>query len=144
MGTWYWIGVCVGIGVAIGVFFAAFWGTRRDSVFVVPLLALASGFLAGWAISNWQPGNWGDRGAAIAGVICGLLGAVPVVVGALNRGGTRSGTVVLLAGAAIVLAVIAFIPVVGYLVAVVLPLLALVLRRRRPERYAGLRTLAKD
>ena len=144
MGTWYWIGVCVGIGVAIGVFFAAFWGTRRDSVILVPALALVCGLLAGWAISNWRPGSWGDRGAAIAGVICGLLGAVPIVVGALRRGGERSGTVVLLAGAAIVLAVIAFIPVVGYVVAIVLPLLALLLRRRRPERYAGLRTLAKD
>jgi hypothetical protein len=65
-------------------------------------------------------------------------------VGALRRGGTRSGTVVLLAGAALVLAGIAFIPVVGYVVAIVLPALALLLRRKRPERYAGLRTLAKD
>jgi uncharacterized protein (TIGR03382 family) len=52
--------------------------------------------------------------------------------------------VVLLGGAALVLAVVAFIPVAGYLVAIVLPILALLLRRRRPERYAGLRTLAKD
>ena len=144
MGTWYWIGVCVGIGVAIGVFFAAFWGTRRDSVILVPLLALVSGLIAGWAISNWQPGNWGDRAAAMVGVLCGLFGAIPVVVGALRRGGTRSGTVVFLAGAALVLGGIAFIPAVGYLAAIVLPVLALLLRRRRPERYAGLRTLAKD
>ena len=144
MGTWYWIGVCVGIGVAVGVFYAGFWGMRRDSAVLVPLLAVASGFLVGWAVSTWQPGNWGDRAAAIAGAVCGLLGAVPVVVGALRRGGTRSGTVVLLAGAALVLAGIAFIPVVGYVVAIVLPALALLLRRRRPERYAGLRTLAKD
>lgn len=144
MGTWYWIGVCVGIGVAVGVFYAGFWGTRRDSTILVPLLAIASGLLVGWAISNWQPGNWGDRAAAVAGAVCGLVGAIPVVVGALRRGGTRGGTVTLLGGAALVLAVIAFIPVVGYLVAIVLPVLALLLRRRRPERYAGLRTLAKD
>ena len=144
MGTWYWIGVCVGIGVAVGVFYAGFWGMRRDSPVLVPLLAIASGLLLGWAISNWQPGDWGDRGAAVAGVVCGLLGAVPVVVGALRRGGTRSGTVVLLAGAALVLAGVAFIPVAGYIVAIVLPALALLLRRRRPDRYAGLRTLAKD
>ena len=50
----------------------------------------------------------------------------------------------LLIGVALVLAGLAFIPALGYLVAIVLPLLALVLRRRRPERYAGLRTLAKD
>jgi hypothetical protein len=33
--------------------------------------------------------------------------------------------------------------VVGYLEALALPALALRLRRRAPERYAGLRTLAK-
>jgi dolichol kinase len=102
------------------------------------------GFIAGWVISDWQPGNWGDRAAAIAGVVCGLLGAVPVVIGALRRGGTRAGTVTLLIGVALVLAGLAFVPVAGYLLAIVLPLLALLLRRRRPERYAGLRTLAKD
>src|SRR5262245_44446283 len=144
MGTWYWIGVCVGIGVAVGVFYAGFWGMRRDSTILVPLLAIASGFLLGWAVSNWQPGNWGDRAAAVAGVVCGLLGAVPVVVGALRRGGTRSATVVLLAGAALLLAGIAFIPVAGYLAAIGRPARAVLPRRRRAERYAGLRTLAKD
>jgi hypothetical protein len=46
--------------------------------------------------------------------------------------------------AAIVVAALAWIPAAGYLV--VLALLALVplLRRSRPERYAGLRTLARD
>jgi hypothetical protein len=47
-------------------------------------------------------------------------------------------------GAALVAAGIAFIPVAGYLVAIALPLLALRLRRAAPERYAGLRTLARD
>ena len=61
-----------------------------------------------------------------------------------RRGGTRVGTAALVAGAAIVVAALAWIPAVGYLV--VLALLALVplLRRTRPERYAGLRTLARD
>ena len=35
------------------------------------------------------------------------------------------------------------IPVVGYLEAIALPAVAARLRRRSPERYAGLRTLAK-
>ena len=39
---------------------------------------------------------------------------------------------------------LAFVPVAGYLEAVALPVLALRLRRRTPERYAGLRTLARD
>jgi hypothetical protein len=144
VGAWYWIGVCVGIGVAIGVVHAGFWGTGRESAILVTLSGLVIGFIAGWVISDWQPGNWGDRAAAIAGVVCGLLGAVPVVIGALRRGGTRAGTVTLLIGVALVLAGLAFVPVAGYLLAIVLPLLALLLRRRRPERYAGLRTLAKD
>jgi hypothetical protein len=144
VGTWYWIGVCLGIGVAVGVVHAGFWGKGRESAILVTLSAVAVGLVLGWVISDWQPGAWGDRGAAVAGVVLGLLGAIPVVVGAMRRGGTRGGTVTLLAGAGLVLAGIGFIPVAGYLVAVVLPALALLLRRRRPERYAGLRTLAKD
>jgi hypothetical protein len=144
VGTWYWIGVCVGVGVAVGVLHAAFWGKGRSSAIFVSLSAVAIGLLLGWVISDAEPGSWADRGGAVAGVLLGLLGAVPVVVGALRRGGTRVGTVMLLAGAALVLAGVAFIPAAGFLVAIVLPVLALLLRRRRPERYAGLRTLAKD
>src|SRR5262245_44523009 len=47
------------------------------------------------------------------------------------------------AGAAVLVAGLAWIPVVGYLEAVALPAVAARLRRRSPERYAGLRTLAK-
>jgi hypothetical protein len=50
---------------------------------------------------------------------------------------------VLVAGAALVVAALAFIPIVGYLEAVVVPVLAARLRGRAAERYAGLRTLAK-
>jgi len=42
------------------------------------------------------------------------------------------------------LAALAFVPVMGYLVAVGLPAVAARLRRTQGERYAGLRTLAKD
>ena len=63
--------------------------------------------------------------------------------GALRRGGTRGGTAALVAGAALVVAALAWVPVVGYLEALALPVLAARLRRRAPERYAGLRTLAK-
>jgi hypothetical protein len=40
--------------------------------------------------------------------------------------------------------VLAFIPLVGFLEALAVPALALRMRRREPERYAGLRTLARD
>jgi hypothetical protein len=144
VGTWYWIGVCVGVGVAVGVLHAAFWGKGRGSAIIVSLSAVGIGLLLGWLISDWEPGTWADRGGAVVGVALGLFGAVPVVVGALRRGGTRGGTVMLLGGAALALAGVAFIPAAGFLVAIVLPVLALLLRRKRPERYAGLRTLAKD
>jgi hypothetical protein len=66
-----------------------------------------------------------------------------IVRGALRRGGTRGGTALLVAVAAVAAAGLAFVPVVGFVEAVALPALAVRLRRRSPERYAGLRTLAK-
>ena len=141
MGAWYWIGVSVGIGTAIGLLQAGFWDVAKVTV---PLEAAALGFAAGWGISAWQAGGWADRIGAVAGVLLGLAGAIPLVVGALRRGGTRDGLMIYLGGAAVVLAGIAFIPAAGYLEAVALPVLALRIRRTQPERYAGLRTLAKD
>ena len=47
-------------------------------------------------------------------------------------------------GGAILLAALAFVPVVGYLEALALPALAGRLRRTQADTYAGLRTLAKD
>jgi len=44
----------------------------------------------------------------------------------------------------ILVAALAWIPAVGYVIAVVLVVLAVRLRRAQPERYAGLRTLARD
>jgi hypothetical protein len=46
--------------------------------------------------------------------------------------------------AALVVAALAFVPLVGYLETLALPLLAARMRRRQPERYAGLRSLARD
>ncbi|HZD87877.1 MAG TPA: hypothetical protein VE088_07720, partial [Gaiellaceae bacterium] len=66
------------------------------------------------------------------------------VAGALRRGGTRGGVAVIVTGAALLAAGLAFVPVAGYLEALALPALAARLRRTRPERYAGLRTLARD
>jgi hypothetical protein len=41
-------------------------------------------------------------------------------------------------------AALAFAPFVGYAEAVALPFLAVRARKRRPGRYAGLRSLARD
>jgi hypothetical protein len=97
----------------------------------------------GYAVDAWQQGSWGDVVAAALGGLLAGLGAAVIVRGALRRGGTRGGTAILVAGAALVAAGLAFVPAVGYLEAVALSAFAVRLRRRQPERYAGLRTLAK-
>ena len=144
MGSWYWIGVSAGLGSAIGVLLAGAAGTGRGWRIAVILLAGAAGAGIGWEIQSWQPGGWGDRLAGIAGGLAGALGAAQTVSGALRRGGTRLGTGALVGVAAVVIAGIAWIPAAGYLVALALLALVPLLRRVRLERYAGLRTLARD
>ena len=50
----------------------------------------------------------------------------------------------LMALVAIAAAGLAFVPILGYLEVIVMPALAIRVRRQTPERYAGLRTLARD
>jgi len=144
MGSWYWIGVSVGFGTAVGVLLAGFIGRSRAAVIAVAIAAGGAGAALGYGIQSWQAGGWIDRLGGIVGGLAGTFGAVPIVAGALRRGGTRGGTAILVAGAAVAVAAIAWIPAAGYLEAVALPALAARLRRARPERYAGLRTLARD
>jgi hypothetical protein len=144
VGSWYWIGVSAGLGTAVGVLLAGSFGSGRAQRVAVILLAGAAGAGVGFAIGNWQSGGWGDRAAGIAGGIAGALGATQTVSGALRRGGTRTGTAALLGGGALVLAALAWVPAAGYVIALALLALVPLLRRARPERYAGLRTLARD
>lgn len=144
MGWWYWIGVSVGLGAAFGILLAGAVGVVRAVLLASALAALLAGAGLGFGIHEWQAGGWGDVAGGGVGGLLGLLGAAAIVTGALRRGGTRGGTATLMAGAALVAAGVAFIPVAGYLLALALPLVALRLRRARPERYAGLRTLARD
>lgn len=140
MGGWYWIGVSAGLGAAAGVLVAGF--AARVAVAAVAIAGLA-GVGLGFAIDAWQPGSFGDIVGGALGGLTGALGAIVIVRGALRRGGTAGGTAALVAVAALVAAGLAWIPVVGYLEALALPAFAARLRRREPERYAGLRTLAK-
>jgi hypothetical protein len=89
-------------------------------------------------------GDWGEAVGGAAGGVLGALGGAQVVAGTLRRGGTRFGTAAFVGIAAVVLAALAWIPAAGYLEAAVVPALAGRLRRRAPERYAGLRSPAKD
>ena len=138
MGAWYTIGLALGVGVGAGVLAAGLLARGIPGIVVAVVGGAATGALAGAVV--------GDTAEVIAGVIGGPLGAIgaaQLVVGALRRGGTKGGIAFLVAAAGIVVAVLALIPAVGYASAVVVPALGARLRRRHPERYAGLRTLAK-
>jgi hypothetical protein len=138
MGSWYTIGVALGVGVGAGVLAAGLLARGIAGIVVAAVGGALTGVLAGIVI--------GGTPEIVAGAIGGPLGAAgaaQVVLGALRRGGTRGGTAFLVAGAGIVIAVLALIPIVGYVLAVAVPALAARIRRKLPERYAGLRTLAK-
>ena len=135
MGAWYSIGVVVGIGTALGV--AASATVRRLPV----ALAVAAALAVAVGLVFW---GWPEAVGGVVGAACGAFGAAPFVEGTLRRGGTRGGTALLLAAAALVGVALAFIPIVGYLEAAAVLALGARLRRRAPETHAGLRTLARD
>ena len=138
MGDWYSIGVFAGLGVALGIAAAGILGGRRLAL-AAPFLAAAAGVALGIALSDAP-----QAAAAGVGGILGGAGALELVRGALARGGTPLATAFLVLGAAIVVAGLAFVPVVGYVALVAVPALGMRLRRRSGKRYAGLRTLARD
>ena len=139
MGSWYWIGVAAGIGVAIGVLVAAILGATRTLLAIALVAAGGLGILVGLAV-----GQWDEAVGGAAGGVLGSLGAAQVVAGTMRRGGTRVGTAIFAIVGAVILTGLAWIPAVGYIEAAVVPALAGRLRRRAPERYAGLRSLARD
>ena len=139
MGDWYTIGLCVGLGTGAGVLLSGLLASWRVGVVVAVLLAAAAGVAVGFAFFDWEEA----LGGGIGGVL-GALGAAGLVRGTLRRGGTRVGTAVIVGLAGVGVAALAFIPVVGYLEAVAIPVLALRLRRREGDRHAGLRILARD
>ena len=139
MWEWYRIGLALGLGIGIGGLVSALLAPRRGLVLAVAIGAAAAGAAVGYAIGGWHEAVGGGIGGALGSVVVATL-----VVGTLRRGGTRGGTAVLVGLAALGLAALALVPVVGYLEAVALPALAARARRRQPERYAGLRSLARD
>ena len=141
MGDWYWIGAVLGIGVGLGVLFAGVLAGVRAGLTtaVAAVAAVAAGILVGLAVDGWL-----EAGAGAIGGVVGAAGAAQVVSGALRRGGTRLGTALLVGAGALVIAALALVPILGYVEAVAVPAVAARLRRRTAERYAGLRSLARD
>ena len=139
MGDWYTIGLALGLGIALGTLFAGLLSATPLGRGAAVVLAGAAGALVGTFVDDWT-----ELVAGGAGGLLGAAGAAIIVAGALRRGGTRAGLALIVAAVAAGLAGLAFVPVAGYLEAVALPVLAVRLRRTQAERYAGLRTLAKD
>jgi hypothetical protein len=139
VGSWYWIGVCAGLGVAVGVVLAGLFAGTRIALTAALVLAVGIGVVIGFGLGQWDEAIGGGAGGAV-----GAVGAAQLVSGTLRRGGARFGTAVFVGVAALVFAAIAWIPVAGYLEAAAVPALAARLRGRAPERYAGLRSLARD
>jgi hypothetical protein len=141
MGSWYWIGVAAGLGTGAGVAIGALIheGQTGARLVLAALLAVAGGIGIGLVV-----GDWAEAAAGGIGGVLGAVSSVPIVGGALRGGGTRFGVAVLVALAGLLLAGLAFVPAAGYLEVVAVPLYALRLGRRGPDRHAGLRILAKD
>jgi hypothetical protein len=137
--SWWTIGIDVGFGVALGVLCAGLAGGRRVLLPLALLVAAAAAAAIGFLVWRWDRAVGG-----IAGAVVGTAAGAQVVAGARRRGGTHGGLAVLVGAVAIVVGALAIIPVVGYVEAIVLPAIAARLRRRAPDRYAGLRTLARD
>jgi hypothetical protein len=139
LGSWYWIGVCAGLGVAFGVLLAGLFAGTRLALTAALIVAVGVGVGIGFALGQWDEAVGGGAGGAL-----GAVGAAQLVAGTLRRGGARFGTAVFIGIAAVALGALAWIPAVGYLEAAVVPAFAARLRGRAPERYAGLRSLARD
>ena len=139
MWEWYRIGVAAGIGAGIALLAAGWLARKRPGALLAILIGVAVGIGVGFALGDWKDAV----GGAVGGVLGGLGGA-PLAAGTLRRGGTVSGTGILIGLAGLGIAALALVPFLGYLEALALPARAARARRREPERYAGLRTLARD
>jgi hypothetical protein len=138
MTDWYTVGLFAGLGVALGIAVVGLLAGRRIPL-LAPLLAAALGVALGILLADVEE--------AVAGGLGGFLGAVgsaQLVRGAVTRGGTRAATGFFVLVGAVVVALLALVPGLGYLIAIAVPALGMRLRRREGKRYAGLRTLARD
>ena len=61
----------------------------------------------------------------------------------MRRGATRMGIAAYVSMIGLFVCLVALIPLAGYVVTVLVPVLAARMRGRQAARYAGLRTLAK-
>ena len=132
------IGFTLGLGLAAGLLLAGLFAAWRYGFLASALGALAVGVVAGLLVRGWigLPG-------AFAGALIGAVSASIIARGAVRRGATPGGTAFLFVLAAILVAMFALIPFVGYVLAVLVPVAAVRRVRQEPARHAGLRSLAR-
>src|SRR3954465_6363871 len=98
MGSWYWIGVCAGLGVAVGVLLGAVFAGTRIALTAALVLAAGIGGAIGFALGPWAEALGGGRWAeALGGGVGGVLGAIgsaQLASGTMRRGGARFGVAV--------------------------------------------------
>jgi hypothetical protein len=138
VGSWYTIGVCLGLGLGFGVILSGLLGVNRVGAGVAAIAGIAVGAGLGYAV--------GELPETIAGGVGGFLGALAaaaVVHGAMRRGATRMGVAAYVGAAGLLVCLLALVPIAGYVATVVVPALAARMRGRQAARFAGLRTLAK-
>jgi hypothetical protein len=132
------IGMAAGAGVALGLVAAGVFARSGRAPVLAAVAALVGGGLIGWLVFDWKAGVVG----AVAGALSGF-GAGTFARGAVRRGGTPGGTATILVAAAVLALAVSFIPIVGFVEAIAIPVVGLRSRQRAGEKYAGLRTLAK-
>jgi hypothetical protein len=138
VGNWYTVGLCLGLGRALGIVVSGILGSNVIGVGAGAVVGAALGVAIGLLIGETE-----EAVACGVGVVIGSLSAAVAVRGALRRGATRFGVGAYLSAVGIVIALLALVPILGYLAAVGVPILAARMRGREAARFAGLRTLAK-
>src|SRR3954449_6730735 len=86
MGSWYWIGVSAGLGVAVGVLLAGLFAGTRIALTGALVLAAGAGVAIGYALGQWDEA----LGGGVGGVL-GAIGAAQLVGGTIRRGGSGFG-----------------------------------------------------
>jgi hypothetical protein len=138
VGNWYTLGLAVGIGLAIGIATTAILGANVLNVTAAAVIGAGLGALFGVVI-----GETDEAIACAIGAVLGSVAAAVAVRGALRRGATRFGTGAYLCAVGVFVALLALVPILGYVLAVAVPTIALRMRGQQAARFAGLRTLAK-
>lgn len=138
MGSWYAIGLCLGLGLGLSVAITGILGSNVVGIGAAVVVGAVLGGAIGLLV--------GDTAETVAGAVGGLLGALSAaaaVTGALRRGATRFGVGAYMGAVGVLVCLLALVPLVGYVLAVALPLMAARMRGRQAARFAGLRSLAK-